>query len=238
MREPAPGPAPPSSRFEDISTRTSLLNDPQALVQRYGRAVRCYLEAKLGSDDAEEVAQEFMVKILRGGFADRSPGRGRFRDYLKKAVLNTLRDFLRRKRGLDTSIADLERFPDVAGSARSSGDIWLKLWRETVLESALQKLSSYQDQHAGNVFSTVVELLRQNPGASSGELADLLTKATGHSYRDANARKQIERTRRRLAGLLHEEVRQTLQDPAPEDVKDECRVLGLWCHVEGYVSPG
>src|SRR5688500_86825 len=91
-------------RLEAIVTRWSLLRRAhddntqavaarQTLVTRYATAVRSYVRAIMqGSADADEVAQDVVVKMLQGNFAGADPERGRFRDLLKVAVRNLVKN--------------------------------------------------------------------------------------------------------------------------------------------------
>ena len=63
------------------------------LVLRYGGAVHRYLLASLRDvDAADELAQEFALRFLRGDFKNADPGKGRFRDFLKRAVYRLMVD--------------------------------------------------------------------------------------------------------------------------------------------------
>src|SRR5437667_9614348 len=67
-----------------------------ALLQRYGRAAYRYLIGAVhDSEAAKELAQELAVRFLRGDFHRADPGRGRFRDYLKSALIHLVTDFRR-----------------------------------------------------------------------------------------------------------------------------------------------
>src|SRR2546430_1665631 len=102
-------PAKPRGRLEDIPTRWSLLRlatEPatqagparKALVLRYAGAIRGYVGAMTpDSADADELAQDIVVRLLRGDFAGADPARGRFRDLLKVSVRNQVRTFLSKK---------------------------------------------------------------------------------------------------------------------------------------------
>src|SRR4051812_43279977 len=60
-----------------------------ALLERYGRAAYRYLLGAVhDSEAAKELAQELAVRFLRGDFHRADPDRGRFRDYLKTALIH------------------------------------------------------------------------------------------------------------------------------------------------------
>ena len=80
---------PEPSRFGMISTHQDVLASVDGLFQRYGRAIRGYLQAVLGDEDAvQDVLLELRVKMLDGRLARWAPGQGKFRFYLKRSVLN------------------------------------------------------------------------------------------------------------------------------------------------------
>ncbi len=65
------------------------------LMCRYAGAVhRYFLKAVKNPDDAQELDQEFAVRFLRGDFRRSSRDRGRFRDYVKRAVQNMINDLV------------------------------------------------------------------------------------------------------------------------------------------------
>jgi RNA polymerase sigma-70 factor (ECF subfamily) len=69
------------------------------LVLRYGGAVHRYLLASLRDvDAADELAQEFALRFLRGDFKNADPGKGRFRDFLKRSVARLMIDYHRARR--------------------------------------------------------------------------------------------------------------------------------------------
>src|SRR6267143_1938535 len=71
-------------RLDEISTEWTIVKDPAQFVLRYGRAMQLYLVVLLKNrHDAEDVAQEFFLRITRAGFMHARRDRGRFRDYLK-----------------------------------------------------------------------------------------------------------------------------------------------------------
>src|SRR5262245_54474212 len=70
-----------------------------ALLARYrDAAVRYLLGAVRDADAAEELAQEFALRFLRGDFRRASPEKGRFRDYLRTALIHLVDDFHRARR--------------------------------------------------------------------------------------------------------------------------------------------
>src|SRR5690242_54719 len=77
----------------------------QVLMQRYCGAVYRYLLASLrDADAADEVAQEFALRFVRGDFKRADPERGRFRDFVKTALYHLIVDYHRRRQGQPHSL--------------------------------------------------------------------------------------------------------------------------------------
>src|SRR6516165_8565524 len=98
-------------RLADMSTQWSLIFDSRSgtpeqvslalsrLMCRYAGAVHRYLlKALKDPNAAAEVSQDFAVRFLRGDFKHGDPSRGRFRDYVKRAVQNLMKDYYRKRR--------------------------------------------------------------------------------------------------------------------------------------------
>src|SRR4051794_16668614 len=73
----------------------------QRLFERYSGAVYRYLLAAVRDPNvADELGQELALRIVRGDFQRASPERGRFRNYLKRALFHLIVDYQRaQKRG-------------------------------------------------------------------------------------------------------------------------------------------
>src|SRR6266545_3004593 len=66
------------------------------LLMRYHAPVYRYLLGATRDEDAAgDLCQEFAIRFLRGDFQRADPQRGRFRDYVKKALVNLVNDFHR-----------------------------------------------------------------------------------------------------------------------------------------------
>jgi RNA polymerase sigma factor (sigma-70 family) len=245
MNEPH-DPSANASRIEGIPTRASLRQAAHqgnattagparnALVMRYRKAIRAYLGRLLQNDaDADEVAQEVVVKMLKGEFANVSSARGRFRDYLKVTVRNAALHHIR-QRGKSRSVT---LAPELLGEqgGPASEENWLADWRRTLLESARQRLRDYQAQHQGNVYATLLDLIGEFPEEDSEQLARCVYQATGQAYRADAVRKQISRARRKLAEFLLEEVKRTLEAPTPAEVEEELIEVGLLVFIKDFL---
>ena len=68
------------------------------VLKRYCAAIYRYALKALGDADlADEACQEFAMRFVRGDFRHADPDRGRFRDYVKTAVIHLLGEIRRRE---------------------------------------------------------------------------------------------------------------------------------------------
>jgi RNA polymerase sigma-70 factor (ECF subfamily) len=242
MDEPTTGPKE-ATRLEAISTQWSLLRLAQdtgtaaeparnALALRYARAIRKYLGALVGdAHDADDLAQEAVVRILRGQFAQADPDRGRFRDYLKAALRNLVRTLWTRQQRRLTR--ELEK--ELIGPAAAPDDVWIATWREALLEQTWMALEHLQRQQPGNLAHTLLRLRADYPEDDIDHLAKRLARATGRPMRPDAVRQQLRRARLRFAELLLEELARTMERPTPEGVEIELAELGLMDYVRDFL---
>src|SRR3954471_23590821 len=88
------------------------------LMLRYsGAAYRYLLGAVRDPDVAADLCQEFAVRFLRGDFRRADPGRGRFRDYLKRSLSHLVRDPHRARQAGPMALAPDAPEPAAADSA-------------------------------------------------------------------------------------------------------------------------
>src|SRR5262245_5833081 len=134
----------PRSHLSRISTPWALVRRAHAgtgdcaahalrlLLQRYCGAAYRYLRGALRDEDAAlDLLQEFVLRFLRGDFRRADPGSGRFRDYLKAALIHLVTDYHRGQRAqprpLPADIDDRAVAPDEGAGNEAS---FLQSWRE------------------------------------------------------------------------------------------------------------
>lgn len=209
--------------LEQITTSWTLIQDPVKFTLRYGTAVQRYLEVLLKDrHEAEEVAQDFLLRVVKCGFATAQASRGRFRDYLRVSLRHAVITHLRRRRSLLYGL-DLDLLPQASAEADAC---WQAEWQRCLLERAWRSLERKQHR-TGSLYYTVLRLAADHPEENARDLARRVLAETGQHLRPAALRQQLCRARRLFAGLLLDEVRQTLQSPSEEDLHDELCQLGL-----------
>lgn len=237
-----------SQRLDAIATRWSLVRRAHddaasdigeargALVTRYSASVRSYVRAIMrGSPDADEVAQDVVVKMLQGNFAGADPNRGRFRDLLKVASRNMVRNWwekANRRQGVDYDV-DLTADDN---EAQPDGE-WDDAWRQNVMDLAWARLQEHERTNAGSIAYTLLKLRGALPDASSNDLAEKLSEKLGKPVRADALRQQLRRARVRFAELLIEEIADGLDQPSADRIEEELISLGLFEHVRDLLPP-
>ena len=235
-------------RLDEIPTQWSLLrlahdNPSQigdarnTLVRRYAKAIRNYVGALVKDpQDADEVAHDVVVKLLRGGFAGADPKRGRFRDLLTVATHNVVRTYWSKKLARPINDVDLSRIAGRAEPDRIEEED-TAVWRTAVLDLAWKALEKYERDHAGSVSWTVLRLRADSPDDDMDQLAARLSEKTGRPFQSAALRQQLRRARLRFAQAVLEEIAAGMDDPTPDRVEEELRELGLFVYVSDFLPP-
>jgi RNA polymerase sigma factor (sigma-70 family) len=197
------------------------------LMCRYAGAVHRYLlKALKDPDAADELDQEFALRFLRGDFRNSDPNRGRFRDYVKRAVQNLINDYYRRKRPVvsldsrtpeptapDTGVAEFEQQ-------------FIESWRKDLLERAWSSLADLE-KSTGQLYHTVLRSKVTHPDLPSAELAGQLSAALKKPVTAGAVRQTLQRSRRKYVDYLLTEVRASLDHPSKDELEQELSDLNL-----------
>jgi RNA polymerase sigma-70 factor (ECF subfamily) len=211
------------------------------LMDRYSGAVHRYLvEALRDQDAAEDLAQEFALRFLRGDFHRADPECGRFRDFVKRALRNLMIDHWRRKKKRPRTAGD--DLPEAASPAEHPDfdRRFLAGWRAELMSRAWKSLAQLQEQ-TGQPYHTVLHLRVEHPELHSPELAERLSERLGRAINAGALRMALKRSRDRFVEFLLEDVAAGLTEPTAEQVEQELIHLNLlgYCKDsvkrEGYV---
>jgi DNA-directed RNA polymerase specialized sigma24 family protein len=199
------------------------------LFNRYAPAVRTYLLKSLRNPDAaDEVFQEFALRVVRGDFHRANPGRGRFRHLLKTVLHHLVADYWRREyrqpRGIGDNASELAaaETPELNDFEQAMVDNW----RDEVMVRAWQMLEK-AEQEGGPAFHSVLKIRTAEPNLKSPELAALLSKQLGKPITAVNLRKMLDRARHKLAQLIVELVVHARQPGTAQELIDELTDLRL-----------
>ena len=187
-------------------------------IMRYSGAVYRYLLGAVRDPDAAaDLCQEFAVRFLRGDFRRAAPERGRFRDYVKTALVNLATDFHRARQAgpkpLDT---------DAPAQTLPSEDDFVGGWRQAVLDQTWKALAE-----ANPAFHTVLLLRIENPDMQSPEMAAQAGARLGRPMTPENVRKLLQRSHGKFADLLLDRVAESLEEPTAAALESELAALDL-----------
>jgi RNA polymerase sigma-70 factor (ECF subfamily) len=203
----------------------------QTLVERYGKAVYRYLLGALhDADAAEELTQEFAVRLLQGGLRGADRERGRFRDFVKGVLFHLIADYHRRRK---VQPKPLGAVPDVAdpAAAQDQDRAFAESWRDELMNRAWNALATTQGQ-AGPTLAAVLRFRAQHPDLRSDQMAQELSSQLGKAVTAAWVRQALHRARDKFADLLIEEVVETLANPSADQLEQELVELGLLVYCE------
>jgi RNA polymerase sigma-70 factor (ECF subfamily) len=194
----------------------------QQLMLRYHGAVYRYLLAAVRDPEAaEDLSQEFAVRCLRGDFHRAAPERGRFRDYLKTALINLANDHHRsRQAGPERLAADPAAPAELSDSDAEKS--FVSSWREELLERTWKALAEDQP-----TYHAALQLKIVNPEMTSAQIAEELTRQLGKPMTAVNVRKALQRAHDRFADLLLDEIACSLGSSAPAAMRVELTELDL-----------
>jgi DNA-directed RNA polymerase specialized sigma24 family protein len=200
------------------------------LMDRYAGAVHRHLLAALRDPDAAaELGQEFALRFLQGGFHRADPARGRFRDFVKRALRNLMIDHRRRRRSRPPPWG--EGGPEPAAPDPGLADFdrrFLQSWREDLMARAWVALLGLEVR-TGQPYHTVLRLRVEHPELRSPELAERLSAELGRPITAGGLRQALQRSRDQYVGFLVEEVAGSLESPTADELEleQELGELGL-----------
>jgi RNA polymerase sigma-70 factor (ECF subfamily) len=196
----------------------------QELLQRYGGAVYRYLLGAVRDPEvADDLAQEFALRFLRGGFQGANRERGRFRNYLKTALIHLVHDHHRARQQWPRALAP--DGPDPAAPEVDEADSehqFLLSWRAELLERTWHALAA-----ANPAYHAVLRLRIEEPELPSAQMAQRLAGPLGKSCTAAWVRKTLQRAHEKYAELLLDEVAVSLEGATPEQLREELQTLDL-----------
>lgn len=185
---------------------------------------------------ADELAQDAIIRMLKGDFSGADPNRGRFRDLLKASLRNMVRNYWKRSNRRSASSLDYEVAEGLEESETDSDDHWMKQWRSHLLELAWAEIEHVELGESNRFPYSTLRIKVDNPDTNSTELANLLSKKIGQEVTADSFRQKLKRARKLFFEKLIDEVRDGLDEPSSERVHDELIVLGLYSWLKNYLG--
>jgi len=209
-----------------------------AVLERLQNAIFRYVLSVLGDQQAaEDLCQDFAYRFVRGDFHRARPEGGRFRDFVKRAVINLIRDWRRRRQAGPRLVPfDDALQGGVASSVPDGKETFEMHWKTELLERAWKRLEQLEEE-GGGWFYTLLRHRAEHPGQSTEEMASALAARLNRTLKADNVRKTLQRAREKFAGLLVEEVALALETATPEELRDELTELGLLSYCQPALAP-
>ena len=171
----------------------------EALLERYGGAVRRYLLGSLRNEDAaDEVFQEFSLKLVTGAFQKANADFGRFRSFLKTTLFHLIVDYQRRgkRNAAQPLVGDAPDRPLPEDRLAEEDAAWTRSWRDELLAKGWAALAKVE-QTSGTPYYTVLRYRSEHPDERSQDIASALNGKVN----DGKAKKPLNSTSVRV--LIH-----------------------------------
>lgn len=238
-----------NSRLSRISTIWSVLDRGDrpssaasdvrlSLIQRYqGAAYRYLLGAVRDPDVADDLFQEFALRVMRGAFGQADRCKGRFRDYLKTALIHLVIDY---QKGPRRRAQPLDNIAPPAASDASPDDSDRKFqesWRDELLARAWARLEEAERQ-GGQPYYSVLRFRVDRPESSSAEMAAQLTAQLQppRPFTETGVRKTLQRAREQFAEAMIDEVAASLGEHTAEQLEQELIDLELLSYCRSVLA--
>lgn len=196
-----------------------------AVLRRYSRSIVDYLAAATGDPHiADDLAQEFALKFVRGDFRRLHPSRGRFRDFVKTVLAHLVADHFRARQTSPRALPPDSDDTLLDGHPGRSGDsTFSQYWRSALLDRAWKELRDIQSRGFAPLYDAL-KIRAENPEWSAEAAAQRLSERTGRPVSNVLFRQLVHRARRKFAELLRLEVAYSLgsreQDAVDRELSD------------------
>ncbi len=148
----------------------------EELLERYGGAVRRYLLGSLRNEDAaDEVFQEFSLKLVTGAFQKADANFGRFRSFLKTTLFHLIVDYQRRgkRNAAQPLVGDAPDRPLPEDRLAEEDAAWTRSWRDELLAKGWKALAEVE-KNTGTPYYTVLRYRSEHPYDRSQDIAAAL----------------------------------------------------------------
>jgi RNA polymerase sigma-70 factor (ECF subfamily) len=214
--------------FDAHHGSTSAVSEAQRqLLQRYSSAAYRYLlGAVRDADVADDLFQEFALRLSRGAFKQADPGRGRFRDLLKTVLCNLVIDHRRKQRWQFAPLPESGEPAAVHDEIAEQEQGFVEAWRAELMSRAWDALAAW-DKQTGQHLHTVLRFRVDHPDVRSPAMAERLADTIGKPLSAEWVRKRLYLAREKFTDTLLDQVAQSLEAPTPDLLQEELIELGM-----------
>ena len=206
------------------------------LMCRYSGAVhRYFLKAVKNPAEAEDLDQDFAIRFLRGDFRRCDPKRGRFRDYVKRAVQNMISDHFRRKKLIQSRNMPIVEPAALDPALSRFDEEFVASWRNDLLDRAWIALADLE-KATGQPYHTVLRFRVDHPELPSDQAAEQLSRVVGQLLTAGAVRQTVMRARRKFVDFLIAEVQDSMDHPNQDDLEEELGDLKILEYCRPYLK--
>ena len=196
---------------------------------RWGGAARILLASLRNEDSADEVFQEFSLKLVSGALSGRRPSIGRFRSFLKTTIFHLIVDHQRRGKRYTAQpiVEEPADRPAPAGRLEAEDQAFARSWREELLAKGWEAVAETQ-RTSGTPYYAVLRFRQRASGpALRRQIAEEVSKKLGKPLTSASVRVLIHRGREMLAEHVLNLVLESLDGTSLDDAEEELIELDL-----------
>lgn len=197
------------------------------LLERYGGAVHAYLLALVRDKDrADDLFQEFALRLARGDFHAADPEKGRFRNYVKTALFHLVQKQQAHGPLLPPTLAT-----NPSKEAALDPNVIFELglteaWRNEILERTWKALED-EELASGTPYYTILKLRAEQPDLDGAALLAGLAKLKSKGFAPSSVRSLLRRAREKFAEHIYQDIAQSLQQATVDEVSEELADIGL-----------
>src|SRR5262249_4712762 len=154
--------------------------------------------------------------------------KGRFRDYVKTALVHLIAKYQQRQRKQPLGPVERATEPATADDLEfASDESFVKNWRQELMNRTWDGLQDVE-RSTGQMFHTFLDSRTRNPDPSSAQMAKEFSERLGRSLSAEGVRQTLHRARQRFAVLLLDEVAHSLETRQQGRIEQELIDLGLY----------
>src|SRR5262249_35228811 len=168
----------------------------------------------------------FALRVVHGDLHGANSERGRFRDFVKGTLFHLIADYRKQQRKWSRSLPAHGARLIAGAEDRDSDRHFVESWCDDLLAPTWAALAKIEGA-TGQPLHAVLRFRADHPEMRSPQLAKELSTRLGRPFTAVGIRQTLHRARRKFAGLLVDEVIQSLENATAQELEQELIELGL-----------